>query len=236
MHVENLYRAISSSYSANLDQTAKLVWQSFASGLIEEQEAGALGAAIEARRRALASIRTHPTVKCSKASQRAPVGQGRAICIGRRRGLAASGAVPGKIAAHFTTGELAALTVIARQCQRRGNCVMFMDQIAAIAGVGRTTARNAIRQAQRLGLIDMQERRISGNRSDSNVIRITSSEWLAWLRIGNTGGGCKKPAPTSNHSYSSPAKAAPSSPRKHQTATKRPEGPPDGRSRQPHRA
>jgi hypothetical protein len=35
-----------------------------------------------------------------------------------------SGVVPAKIAASFTMGELAVLTVIARQCQRAGVCIL----------------------------------------------------------------------------------------------------------------
>ena len=46
-----------------------------------------------------------------------------------------SGIVPAKIAANFTQGEVAILTVIARQCQRGGTCVMPIAAIAALAGV-----------------------------------------------------------------------------------------------------
>src|SRR4029077_3195166 len=96
----------------------------------------------------------------------------KARSISRRRHLAASGAVPGTIAANFTTGEIAVLTVIARECQRRGSCTWFMDRIAAVAGVRRSTARNALRHAQTLGLVTVQERRHCGWRSDSNIVRI----------------------------------------------------------------
>jgi hypothetical protein len=72
-----------------------------------------------------------------------------------------------------------------------------MDKIAAVAGVSRTTARNALRQAQALGLVTVQERRHRATRSDSNVIRIVSPEWLAWLRLG---GGCKKAKSTNTDS------------------------------------
>jgi len=41
-----------------------------------------------------------------------------------------SGIVPARIAASFTPAELAALTVIARQCQRRQVSVLPIDQIA----------------------------------------------------------------------------------------------------------
>jgi hypothetical protein len=48
-----------------------------------------------------------------------------------------SGIVPAKIAASFTMAELAVLTVIARQCQRAGACVLPVDALAALAGVRR---------------------------------------------------------------------------------------------------
>ena len=52
-----------------------------------------------------------------------------------------SGIVPAKIAAAFTTAELAVLTVVARQCQRAGTCVLPVDAIAALAGCSRSTVK-----------------------------------------------------------------------------------------------
>jgi len=61
----------------------------------------------------------------------------RQASLERRRRQAASGALPPALAARFTTGELAALTVIARQCQKGGVCALPIDAIAALAGVSR---------------------------------------------------------------------------------------------------
>ena len=88
----------------------------------------------------------------------------------RRRRQAMSGVVPAKIAATFTMAELAVLTVIARQCQRAGACILPIDAIAALAGV-RTSVKNAMRQARLLGLILVKERRIPGRKSLTNVVR-----------------------------------------------------------------
>jgi len=107
-----------------------------------------------------------------------------------------SGVVPAKIAASFTTGETAALTVIARQVQRAGVCVLPIDAIAAQAGVERTTVQNALRQGRLLGLILVKERRIPGRPSLPNVVSIVSKEWTTWLKLG--GGGFKKLSPTAN--------------------------------------
>jgi hypothetical protein len=70
-----------------------------------------------------------------------------------------SGIVPAKIAANFTMGEAAVLAVVGRQVQRAGVCTLPIDAIAALAGVSRSTTQNALRQARRLGLIEIRERR-----------------------------------------------------------------------------
>jgi hypothetical protein len=57
------------------------------------------------------------------------------------------------------------LAVIARQCQRGGTCSLPIDMIAALAGVGRSTVKRAMRQARGLGLILVKERRIPGRKS-----------------------------------------------------------------------
>ncbi len=52
--------------------------------------------------------------------------------------------------------EDAVLTVIAQGCQRHGRCELCLDELAALAGVGRTTAQNALRRARELGLVVAQ--------------------------------------------------------------------------------
>lgn len=201
MFVQQLYSAIQAAHLSNLDQTAKLVWQGLAAGLLSDEEAEGLGTAIEARREAIRSHRVSTPRKSRKPLCEAP--RGRRIhskSMERRRRLATSGAVPSTIAHNFTLGELAVLSVVGRQVQRIGRCLMFMDQLAAIAGVSRTTARNALRLAERLGMIAVEERRISGNRNDSNVITIISKEWITWLGLAG-GGGCKNLPTTNNHLY-----------------------------------
>jgi hypothetical protein len=107
-----------------------------------------------------------------------------------------SGVVPAKIAASFTMAELAVLTVIGRQCQRAGACVLPVDAIAALAGCSRTTVKNAMRQAKLLGLILVKERRIPGRPSLTNIVSIVSKEWLGWLKLG---GGVKRLTTTDSH-------------------------------------
>jgi len=116
---------------------------------------------------------------------RSPRSPDRQASIERRRRQGMSGVVPAKIAASFTMAELAVLTVIARQCQRTGVCVLPIDAIAALAGVSRTVVQNAMRLSKRLGLLSVRERRIPGRKSLTNIVTVTSKSWLAWLRIGS---------------------------------------------------
>ena len=58
---------------------------------------------------------------------------------------------------------------------------MLSDEIAARAGVCRRTVQNALRHAERLGLISIVERRREGARNLPNIVRVVSREWLAWI-------------------------------------------------------
>lgn len=198
MNEDQFSEAVSRASFSSLNDSAKLIWKAHGAGLLDDQAAERLSIAIEARRSELKDVGSRASVQCFKTRPRPCQTPDRAKSIARRRGLAASGAVPGAIAANFTTGETAVLSVIARQCQRKGFCDWFLDRIAAVAGVSRTTVRNALRQARAAGLISVQERRRNAWRSDSNVVRIVSAEWLIWLGLG---GGGKKAKPTNNHLY-----------------------------------
>ena len=65
--------------------------------------------------------------------------------------------------------------------------------IATMAGVSRSTAKNALREARRLGLVDVKERRRPGMPSLTNVVRVIAPAWTAWLRLGV--GGVRKMTP-----------------------------------------
>jgi len=205
--MQDIKAAIAAATFTQLDDIAKAVWGGYGT-LFDDDTAQTLGDAIEARRRALApSTREipHKPATGRHGSPRRPCrSPDRQRSIARRRQLAASGGVPGSIAVNFTQGELAVLTVIAREIRRSTPLVRerssagfswCMDRIAAAAGVSRTTARNALRQAQALGLIEVEERRRNRWRSDTNIITIISREWTSWLRLG---GGRKNPTTTNN--------------------------------------
>ena len=101
----------------------------------------------------------------------------------RRRRWAASGRLPPGLAARFTLAEQAVLSLVAAETVRRKDCRLAVGHLAAIAGVAETTVRNAIREAVKLGLVTVEERRVTGFRNDTNVVRIASPEWTAWLRL-----------------------------------------------------
>ena len=65
--------------------------------------------------------------------------------------------------------------------QSPGACSLPLDAIAALAGVGRTTVQNALREARRLGIIRVDERRLLGRKSLTNIVTVVSREWIAWL-------------------------------------------------------
>jgi hypothetical protein len=78
---------------------------------------------------------------------------------------------------------------------KHGRCTLVLDHIAALAGVGRSTVKRALRAAQGLGFIRIEERRLSAWRNAPNVVTITSREWTSWLRLRRKGVGFKQELP-----------------------------------------
>lgn len=101
-----------------------------------------------------------------------------------RHRLALSGYVPARVAAGFTTGEVAVLAVIAIEHKRHGRCDLTVGEIGRAANACRTLVQNAIREAERWGIITVERRKVARDRNLPNVIRITNGTWLAWLRLG----------------------------------------------------
>ncbi len=101
----------------------------------------------------------------------------------RRRSWAASGHLPPKLAARFTLAEHAVLAVIGAEVAGKEACTLTLEHIAALAGVCRSTVKNALREAQGLGFIRVEERRLSAWRNLPHRITVTSPEWSTWLRM-----------------------------------------------------
>jgi hypothetical protein len=187
---------------AALPAVTAALWRAFGDGHVTEAEAEALSLLIEARTTVTVSSGQSAVGQASNATRTAsavisdiPSDRQRSSRTGfgsrprtdasleRRRRWAASGRLPPAIAAKFTSSEQAALSLVAAETARRGDCRLSVPHMAALVGVAETTVRNAVREARQLGLLTVEERRVTGFRSDTNVVRIISSEWVAWLRL-----------------------------------------------------
>ena len=171
-----------------LDHLSRSIWQGLAAGAVADDDAQALAERLHARRSVLrGEIKPvgipigRPSIFPPRRLQRAPK---RPVAIARRRHLAASGPMPPALACKFTVRELAVLRIIGDEVRQHGHCARCVDEIAARAGVCRSMVKNAIREAARLGLLTVQERRREGHRNLPNVVRIVSKEWTSWLARG----------------------------------------------------
>ena len=195
--------AAAAKTTAAVDEIARLTWRAHAEGHLVDAEAEAVSEALQGRRAAFATRRMQqavsPSIGLTAHHRPAPRSPDRQASLERRRRQAASGAMPPALAARFTTGELAALAVIARQCQGSGGvCTLPIDAIAGLAGVSRTTTQNALRAAKAQGLIFARERRRPGLPSLTNILRVISAEWAAWLKLSGEGGGYRNLSATNN--------------------------------------
>lgn len=194
---------------AALPAVAKAMWSAFAAGQITEAEAESLSVLIEARQASdtAQKRRQSPnprgtgyeaeTVEPRKLVQARRTGVGSRprtdASLERRRRWAASGRLPPALAARFSLAEHAVLALIAAETARRGDCRLSVPHLAALVGVAETTVRNAIREARKLGLLTVEERKVTGFRNLPNIVRIVSPEWTAWLRLARKGAPSRHP-------------------------------------------
>src|SRR3954453_17209760 len=196
-----------------LDHLSRSIWQGLAAGAVADDDAQALAEHLHARRGVLrGEIKPvgippgRPSLFPPRRLQRAAQ---RPVAIARRRHLAASGPMPPALACKFTVSELAVLRIIGDEVRQHGCCDRCVDEIAARAGVCRRMVQNAIREAARLGLLTIEERRREGRRNLPNVLRIVAKAWTSWLVRGGRSShgfishpaaepltGCKKLRPT----------------------------------------
>lgn len=198
MFAFELRAAVEAAPRERLSELSGALWKGFAAGALSEVEAEELSTLIEARKAVCSATDrmsfAGPALRVARLAtlkpQRPPV---RSAAIERRRRLAASGPMPPALAARFTTGELAVLRILADEFRDRGSCALCLDAIAARAGVSRSLAKGAIRQARRLGMVEVQERRRTGAKSLPNVVTVVDREWLAWIARGKRIGGRNQP-------------------------------------------
>jgi hypothetical protein len=210
---------------ASLDAYSRAIWNDWTAQRLTDEQTQRLAEAIEARRGEVRGLDTvaHRAPAVAAAAQalgrpswfppkrKESVSPDRRASLERRRLLAASGVMPPALAARFTTGELAALRIVADEARDKNACRLSLGEIAARAGVGITTARRALREAAGQGLVTIEERRRSRQRNLPNVVRIVSAEWRTWIARGARaavstpepaeGGGRQKAGATDKHSY-----------------------------------
>ena len=204
MFAEECRRAVMAAPLTGLDALSKGVWQAYGAGALDDAEAGALCELIAARRATSNGVEKRDMPRRVGSRPRS------SASMERRRAWTASGWMPPAIAARFTMGEAAALSVIIAEAAKAGRCGLPIGAIAGRAGVCATTVRNALREARRLGLVTVEERRLSYARSLPNLVTIASRELALWVRtrarVEWQGGGCKIVVTTTNHSFPSDAR------------------------------
>ena len=209
---------------AQLEACSRAVWPDWSAGRLSDAQAQGLAEAIEARRREVRGLNRVAIAAAAQAlgrpswfppKHKASVSPDRRASLERRRLLATSGVMPPALAARFTTGELAALRIVADEARDKSACRLSLGEIAARAGVGTTTARRALREAAAQGLVTIEERRRRHQRNLPNVVRIVSAEWRTWIARGtrpekaaaaagsSDGGGRQKAGATDRASYRS---------------------------------
>src|SRR4029079_2592881 len=203
-----------------LDHLSRSIWQGLAAGAVGDDDAQSLAERLHARRSLLrGEIKPvgvpvgRPSLFPPRRLQKAPK---RPVAIARRRHLAASGPMPPALACKFTVSELAVLRIIGDEVRQHGQCDRYVDELAARAGVCRRRVENAIREAARLGLLTVEERRREGRRNLPNIVRIVSKEGTSWLARGGRSSrptaaatiGCKKMRPTDSRDKREPLRTS----------------------------
>ena len=98
----------------------------------------------------------------------------------RRQGLSRS--MPDQAAERYSEALRSVAHVIAEEHLIRGQCALPNDQIAALAGVCRSTVRNYRKESVDRREIQVIERAVRGGPNDTNIIRIVDPAWLRWLK------------------------------------------------------
>ena len=82
---------------------------------------------------------------------------------------------------------------MAAEVVRRKDCRLSIENMAAVTGVCRSTVKNAIREARQIGLLTVEERQITGFRSETKIVRIVSPEWTARPRLAQRENAAESP-------------------------------------------
>jgi hypothetical protein len=172
---EEIRRAVMASPRIKLPEIRAAMYRAFSSGQITEAEAETLDALINTK--AAIPAPEKPVQRRVGSRPRS------SASMERRRSWAAAGRLPPALAARFTLAEQAVLAVVAVEVSKRGTCGLTIAHLAALAGVSESTARNALRESEALGLVSIDRRRRTAWMNYPNSARIVSKEWASWLRL-----------------------------------------------------
>ncbi|WP_053080543.1 hypothetical protein [Methylobacterium variabile] len=221
MTYAEMKEAIARALPAMLPALREQLYALNAAERIDDREAGELDDAIEARRTAGRASPTvaplpAPAVPLGSVMERAsifpprsrPRISDRPAAKLRRRRVAYSGSIPPGLAERFTVGEIAALGIVADEIAAKGRCDRSVAEIAQRAGVCTRLVQRAIKEARLQGLISVDERKQRGAKHLTNVIRVLSREWAAWLarRSRSRWVGESKVTPADTNRFSSSLK------------------------------
>lgn len=187
-----LYETVNSATSPDeLNSLLEAIWRRhWPVGAISDNDAQFLAEAIQQRRPQRGFVvqspvgKLHARVSSRFATRQRPRSPDRQASRDRRRTLGSSSAMPPAMRAMFTEGQRAVLAIVAGEIKHHGVCDLPYDKIAAVAGVCRTTVQTAMHEARRLGFILITERPRRGRKNLTNLIRITSTEWVTWIKRG----------------------------------------------------
>jgi hypothetical protein len=175
-----------------LDAMARLIWERYGAGAVNDDEASYLASCIERRRplsrrtstgkfAAIGRMNGRISRFLPRQRQRSP---DRKASRDRRRMLGGSSALPDNLRHYYTEGQRSVLCIVAGEIKRHGVCDLPIDKIAALAGVCRTTVQTAMHEARRLRHVKITERPQQGRKSLPNIVEIISPEWSNWIKRG----------------------------------------------------
>ena len=189
-----LYEGVNACQNPDqLDAVARLIWERYGVGAVNDDEASYLASCIERRRPLSRRTSTGKFATIGKMNGRVSrflprpcrrrlSDDERRDRRSRKRMLGGSSAMPEPLRSSYTEGERSVLCVVAGEVKRHGICDLSIDEIADRAGVGRTTVQNSLHEARRLAHVKITERPVRGSKSLTNVVEIVSPEWKAWIR------------------------------------------------------
>jgi hypothetical protein len=179
MFADTFAAAIDGAAFTEINNLSSTLWKAYAAGHLTDDQAQGFAEQLAARRGVANWQPKVPKRPPKPKPQRSPDKQ---RSIERRRRLAKAAPIPPQHVGTFTTGEAAAVTIIAGEIARRGSCGLCLAAIAARAGTCKDVVRSAVKKAQAVGLWLSNERRFAGQVSLPNLIRPVSKSWAAYLR------------------------------------------------------